>query len=110
MSEEERLRKEVSEWRDCARYDPLMSGPAFKGWDRSALDRCRRKYIENAECSGENAYREIFGETVVEREIRKSLERSKELSGVQVNTWAEHEWRETAPIAEQNEQDDTKSP
>ena len=39
-------RAEVTAWRECARYDPLMSGRAFKGWDRSALDRCRRTYIE----------------------------------------------------------------
>ena len=42
------LLEEVAAWRECARYDPLMSGPpgAFKGWDRSALDRCRKTYIE----------------------------------------------------------------
>jgi len=43
----ERLQAEVQDWRECARYDPLMSGPAFKGWDRSHMDRCRNKYIEN---------------------------------------------------------------
>jgi len=40
------LLEEVTAWRECARYDPLMSGRAFKGWDRSGLDRCRRTYIE----------------------------------------------------------------
>ena len=40
------LLEEVTAWRECARYDPQMEGPAFKGWDRSALDRCRRVYIE----------------------------------------------------------------
>lgn len=37
---------EVLAWRECARYDALMSGPKFMVWDRSALDRCRRKYME----------------------------------------------------------------
>jgi len=41
---------ERNEWRECAYYDPLMSGKgAFLGWDRSALDRCRRRYIEKVE-------------------------------------------------------------
>ena len=40
------LQAEIAAWRECARYDPLMSGRAFKGWDRSALDRCRKTYIE----------------------------------------------------------------
>ena len=35
---------ELEEWRECAKYDALMEGPKFKGWDRSALDRLRRKY------------------------------------------------------------------
>jgi hypothetical protein len=34
----------LNAWRECALYDALMSGPVFKGWDRSALDRCRRQY------------------------------------------------------------------
>jgi len=38
--------EEIQDWRDCARYDPCMEGPRFKGWDRSALDRCRKKYVE----------------------------------------------------------------
>ena len=42
----ERLRAEVEAWRECAKYDPLMEGPRFKGWDRSALDRCRTRFIE----------------------------------------------------------------
>jgi len=39
---------EAEDWRECAKYDALMDGPRFKGWNRSALDRCRKKYIENA--------------------------------------------------------------
>jgi hypothetical protein len=42
----ERLTAECEAWRECAQYDPEMTGPAFKGWDRSALDRCRTRYIE----------------------------------------------------------------
>ena len=42
----ERLTAECEAWRECAQYDPKMTGPAFKGWDRSALDRCRTRYIE----------------------------------------------------------------
>lgn len=37
----EALITEVTEWRGCALYDPTMEGPRFKGWDRSALERCR---------------------------------------------------------------------
>lgn len=37
---------EINEWRSCALYDAKMEGPQFKGWDRSALDRCRKKFIE----------------------------------------------------------------
>jgi hypothetical protein len=49
VDEIERLRSEVEAWRECARYDPMMSGNAmFKGWDRSQMDRCRKKYIEGA--------------------------------------------------------------
>jgi len=41
------LLEEVTAWRECARYDPDMSGAKrFKGWDRSGLDRCRKTYIE----------------------------------------------------------------
>lgn len=43
---------EITAWRECARYDPTMEGPRFKGWDRSALDRCRRTYIEAAAKKG----------------------------------------------------------
>ena len=42
-----RLEAEVQDWRECARYDQLMEGPQFKGWNRSELDRCRKKYIED---------------------------------------------------------------
>lgn len=42
----EQLRAELAEWHDCAQYDPQMEGPAFKGWNRSQLDRCRTRYIE----------------------------------------------------------------
>jgi len=37
---------EIEEWRSCAKYDATMEGPKFKGWDMSALDRCRKKFIE----------------------------------------------------------------
>jgi hypothetical protein len=37
---------EIEEWRSCARYDAMMEGPAFKGWDRSALERCRRAALQ----------------------------------------------------------------
>ena len=37
---------EIEEWRACARYDAMMEGPAFKGWDMSALERCRRAALE----------------------------------------------------------------
>lgn len=43
-----RLTTEVEAWRECARYTPMMEGPAFMGWDRSALDRCRKRFIETA--------------------------------------------------------------
>ncbi len=46
QTEIDRLTVEIEEWRACARYDLLMEGPHFKGWDRSGLDRCRKKYIE----------------------------------------------------------------
>jgi hypothetical protein len=29
---------------DCALYDATMEGPAFKGWNRSSLDRLRKRY------------------------------------------------------------------
>ena len=38
----EALSAENEQWRACARYDATMEGPVFKGWDRSALERCRR--------------------------------------------------------------------
>jgi hypothetical protein len=33
---------ELLAWRECAEYDVTMDGRVFKGWNRSALDRCRR--------------------------------------------------------------------
>ena len=36
---------EVAEWRECAQYDATMEGPVFKGWDRSQMDRCRKRFI-----------------------------------------------------------------
>lgn len=38
------LRAVTTEFLDCAQYDALMEGPMFKGWNRSALDRLRKKY------------------------------------------------------------------
>ncbi len=38
--------REIAAWRECALYDATMEGPRFKGWDRSAMDRCRRRFIE----------------------------------------------------------------
>jgi hypothetical protein len=43
-----RLMTECEAWRECARYDAMMEGPRFAGWDRSALNRCRKKYIETS--------------------------------------------------------------
>jgi hypothetical protein len=37
---------EVAEWRECAQYDATMEGPVFKGWDRSQMDRCRKRFNE----------------------------------------------------------------
>jgi hypothetical protein len=37
---------EIEQWRSCALYDATMEGPVFKGWDRSALERCRREALE----------------------------------------------------------------
>ena len=42
----EALKAEIEEWRACARYDAMMEGPAFKGWDMSALERCRRAAMQ----------------------------------------------------------------
>ncbi len=40
----ELLQAEIREWRECAKYEPTMSGGfRFRSWDRSALDRCREK-------------------------------------------------------------------
>jgi len=41
-----KLQDEIDDWRSCAKYDPLMEGLRFKGWDRSQMERCRKKYIE----------------------------------------------------------------
>jgi hypothetical protein len=40
-----RLRAEVADWRECAKFDVLMEGPKAMGWNRSALERCRERYI-----------------------------------------------------------------
>lgn len=37
--------KVIDEFHECAQYDACMDGPKFKGWDRSALDRLRKKLI-----------------------------------------------------------------
>jgi hypothetical protein len=41
----ERLRAEITDWHECAKFDVLMEGARAMGWDRSALERCREKYI-----------------------------------------------------------------
>lgn len=38
----ERAEAELNEWEQCARYDAMMEGPRFKGWDRSQMERCRK--------------------------------------------------------------------
>jgi len=43
----ERLKTEIQEWHDCAQYDAMMTGPRFKGWNRSSLDRCRKRFIDH---------------------------------------------------------------
>jgi len=40
--------KALRDWADCALYDATMEGPKLKGWNRSALDRCLREYMEAA--------------------------------------------------------------
>ena len=42
------LRARLREWQECAKYDPVMEGPVFCGWDRSALERCRRNALEKS--------------------------------------------------------------
>lgn len=42
MSELEKLRTIVLEFELACKYDALMSGPKFKGYNRSALDRARK--------------------------------------------------------------------
>jgi hypothetical protein len=39
----ERAEAALEEWEQCARYDAMMEGPRFKGWDRSAMERCRKR-------------------------------------------------------------------
>lgn len=39
------LQEEVDAWRDCVMIDAMMSGPRFKGFDRSAGQRAFDKYI-----------------------------------------------------------------
>jgi hypothetical protein len=39
--------KELEEWRACAKYSPTMEGPQFMGWDRSQMERCRKRYIDD---------------------------------------------------------------
>ena len=41
---------EIEQWRECALYDATMEGLVFKGWDRSALERCRRAALGETEC------------------------------------------------------------
>lgn len=48
-AEIKRLRTEVADWHECAEYDAMASGPFFKSWNRSALDRCRKRYIEGSD-------------------------------------------------------------
>ena len=36
---------EIEEWRSCAKYDVLMTGPRFQTWDMSQLNRCRKQFI-----------------------------------------------------------------
>lgn len=46
MAEEiEKLQEEIDAWRDCIMIDALMSGPRFKGFNRSAGQRVFDKYI-----------------------------------------------------------------
>ena len=40
------LEAEVTDWRECAKYDAVVPRPLFLTWDRFALDRCRRQFIE----------------------------------------------------------------
>lgn len=37
-----KTRDELTDWQECALYDPTVPMPTFKGWDRSALERCRK--------------------------------------------------------------------
>lgn len=40
------LVSECRDWRECARYSVTMESGHFQAWNRSALDRCRKKYVE----------------------------------------------------------------
>ncbi len=40
--------RELEEWRACAKYSVTMEGPQFKGWDRSQMERCRKRYIDRS--------------------------------------------------------------
>jgi hypothetical protein len=46
------LREQVEQWVGCAMYDATMEGPVFKGWDRSALDRCRKRHEDKETGNG----------------------------------------------------------
>ena len=37
--------EELEDWRSCAKFDVTMEGAVPAGWDRSALERCRKKYL-----------------------------------------------------------------
>ncbi len=51
----EDLRKELKMYEEAALYDACMSGPVFKGWNRSALDRARRATEDRQRKESENA-------------------------------------------------------
>ena len=42
----DQLTAELEEYRSAASYDAKMSGPVFKGWNRSQLDRARKRTEE----------------------------------------------------------------
>jgi hypothetical protein len=43
--ERDEAQREVGEWRACAVYDVKMNGLVPMSWNRSALERCREKYV-----------------------------------------------------------------
>lgn len=50
MTELEKLRAEVSEWRACARYTTNKDGtPRFERWALGRLGMCRVKYVEGTD-------------------------------------------------------------